>query len=125
MYKMLKQMKGKESKMSSHEKDAKMGVLSHLRDMAQESMGSKLHGLKKVSVMSDKPEGLEMGLAKAKELVKHLEEGSSEEEMSESPDVEASEGSEQEMSEEEMTPEEIDAQIEHLMALKQSLNKKE
>ena len=124
-------MKGKESKMSSHEKDAKMGVLSHLRDMAQESMGSKLHGLKKVSVMSDNPEGLESGLSKAQELVKHLEEGSSEEESSESPEVEASEGLDHEEMEmpsaeemdaaepSKMSPEELDHHIECLKKLQE------
>jgi hypothetical protein len=122
MHEMMKKMKGKEKKMPGHEKDAKMSVLSHLRDMAQESMSGKLGGLKKVSVMSDKPEGLEQGLDKAKELVKHM--GNEEE----SPEGEASESLEEEASEDEMSPdeeslspEEIDSQIAHLVELKHKL----
>ena len=74
MQDMLKKMKKKEGSMSPHEKNAKMSVLSHLRDMAQEAMGGKLKGVKKVSVMSDSPEGLQHGLEAAHEMVEHKDE---------------------------------------------------
>lgn len=62
-----KNMKKKEG-MSDVEKEAKMNVVRSLRDQASEMMGDKL---KKVSVMSDSPEGLKQGLAKAQEIVQH------------------------------------------------------
>jgi cbb3-type cytochrome oxidase cytochrome c subunit len=120
---MLKKMKkkGEESSMPEHEKQAKMSVLSHLCDMAQESMGSKLHGLKKVSVMSDSKEGLDEGLDKAHQVLKQMpeEEESPEEESLESPEQEMSEGHDMAPGEEECSPEELDAKIAHLQMLKQ------
>jgi hypothetical protein len=127
-------MKGKKLS-SSHEKDAKMKVLSHLRDMAQESMGHKLGGLKKVSVMSDSSEGLEKGLSKAQELTKeHLENEDAQmapEMMDTSPHRESEdryENLEEELGgideeSEEMSSEDIDAKIAHLQSLKNSMRK--
>lgn len=137
MHDMLKKLKKKESDMPSHEKKAKMDVLSHLRDMAQESMGSKLHGMKKVSVMSDSPEGLKEGLSKAQNIMEHKDEMSPDhmdlsphvesedpyENLEESSQHEASESPEEESSEHELSPEEIDAQIAHLVSLKHSMRK--
>lgn len=132
---MLKKLKKKEGKMPSHEKDAKMSVLSHLRDMAQESMGGKLSGLKKVSVMSDSKEGLKEGLSKAQELTdKHLENEDDEmapELMDQSPHSESEDRYEnleetadgESHESEEMSPEDIDAKIAHLVALKHSMRK--
>ncbi len=65
--------------MSDHEKQAKMGVLHHLKSMAEDMMKGHMDnqppggagGMKKVSVMSDSPEGLSEGLDKAKDLVQH------------------------------------------------------
>lgn len=76
--KLMKKKKG--SEMSDMEKNAKMGVLGELRDMASGAMGDKLHNLKKVSVMSDSKEGLEKGLEKAQDIVDQapLHEGSEE-----------------------------------------------
>jgi hypothetical protein len=55
--------------LSGVERDAKMSVLHDLRGQAAEAMKSGLHNLKKVSVMSDSPEGLSEGLSKAKDMV--------------------------------------------------------
>lgn len=59
----------KKRDLSENEKKAKIDVVQHLRDMASEAMGDKMDGLKKVSVMSDSPEGLKEGLDKAREVV--------------------------------------------------------
>lgn len=58
----------KKKDMKPSEKHAKMGVLKDLKDSLADSMGDKLDGLKKVSVMSNSPEGLSAGLDKAKQL---------------------------------------------------------
>lgn len=62
-------------KMSDHEKHAKMGVLHHLKQVAEDMMKDHMDGggMKKVSVMSDSPEGLAEGLDKAKDLVGHAD----------------------------------------------------
>ena len=65
----LKHMLSKKRNLSDHEKHAKMDVLGHLKDMATEAMGDKLGGMKKVSVASNSPEGLQHGLEKAKQIV--------------------------------------------------------
>jgi hypothetical protein len=57
--------------MSPVEKQAKMGVIQDMRKMASDSMASPLHDLKKVSVASNSPQGLAMGLDKAKQIVSH------------------------------------------------------
>ena len=59
-------MKKKKSDMSDVEKDAKKSVLGELRQTADDMMKDKLSGLKKVTVASDSPEGLEEGLEKVK-----------------------------------------------------------
>ena len=69
MHEKLKKILSKKRDLSPNEKHAKMDVVKHLRDMASEAMGDKLDGLKKVSVMSDSPEGLKAGLHKASEIV--------------------------------------------------------
>lgn len=63
-------MAGKKG-MSDNEKNAKMDVVSHLRDMAAGAMKNKMSskGMHKVSVASDSSEGLKHGLEKAKEIV--------------------------------------------------------
>lgn len=55
--------------MSPVEKKAKMDVLGQLNGVADEALGNKLKGLKKVTVASDSPEGLSEGLSKAKEML--------------------------------------------------------
>ncbi len=123
---MMKDKKAGMGKMSPVEQNAKMSVLNHLRDMANEELGGKLKGIKKVSVMSDSPKGLETGLDKAKELVdpkagmhEGMPEGSPEEEMMESPEEEM-----MEPAEEHMSADELDQKIQELMALKAKLHQK-
>lgn len=62
------EMLAKKRDMKPSEKHAKMGVLKDLKDSLADSMGDKLDGMKKVSVMSNSPEGLDAGLDKAKML---------------------------------------------------------
>lgn len=69
----MKKMLSKKRDLPEHEKNAKMDVVKHLRDMASDAMGDKLDGLKKVSVMSNSPEGLAHGLDKAKQIVSNPE----------------------------------------------------
>jgi len=54
-------------------KHAKMQVLKHIADMASDSMGDDLKGMKKVSVAADDRPGLEAGLDRAKKLVHNTE----------------------------------------------------
>lgn len=101
---------------------AKSSVLEDLMSDMFEQDGDKVKGLKKVTVASNSPKGLEKGLDKAKEMLgdkgmsdedmPEMEESS--EEMEESPEMEASED---EGEEEEMSPEEIEAKIAELKDL--------
>lgn len=52
-------------------KQGKLSALKKIREIASQCMQDdmKSGGLKKVSVLSDSPEGLEKGLEKAKEIV--------------------------------------------------------
>lgn len=97
--------------MPEHEKMAKMSVLNDLKNSMSEDKMDKLHGLKKVSIMSNSPEGLEQGLSKAKELVEGQEEGSPEE-------MEGMEESQEMSSPEEMSLEQLDEAIKKLEMLK-------
>ena len=63
------EMKKKGSPLTENEKKAKMHVVKAMRDMAEQAMGEKLNGLKKVTVASNDKEGLKAGLEKAKELI--------------------------------------------------------
>lgn len=81
----------KKDGMHPHEKMAKMAVLQHLKKTAEDAMKEHMNGgaMKKVSVMSDSPEGLEEGLEHAKGMVGSLnseEEGSHKDEGDESAD---------------------------------------
>jgi hypothetical protein len=80
-------LRGKKKEMSPMEKEAKLGIMKDIQGMASKAMGSKLDGLKKVTVASDSKEGVSHGLEKAKDLI----EGSADEESGESPEFEASE----------------------------------
>lgn len=75
MHDKLAKILGKKRDLHPSEKHAKMSVVKHLRDMASQEMGSKLDGLKKVSVLSDSQSGLEHGLDKAKQVVSNPEMG--------------------------------------------------
>ena len=70
--KKLKEKKGMMHKMHPLEQKAKMGVMHDMQKMAEDAIGGKLKGMKKVSVMSDSEEGLEHGLDKAHDVIKHL-----------------------------------------------------
>jgi hypothetical protein len=75
MMKMLKKLleeKG-QSEMDPSAKKAKESVLQEISDMAGKSLGEDVKGLKKVSIMSDSPEGLKAGLEKAEEMVEPKE----------------------------------------------------
>lgn len=58
----------KKKDMKPSEKHAKMGVLHDLKSSLADSMSDKMDGLKKVSVMSNSPEGMNAGLNKAKQM---------------------------------------------------------
>ena len=118
-----KKMEGK--KLSPMEKKGKEETLQSLIDEMMGLDSDKVKGLKKVTVASDSPEGLEKGLDKAKELVGDAplsEEMMSDEEMPEASEEEMPEGEEEssEMESEEGedesldTEEEIKAEIERL-----------
>ena len=102
-------------------KDAKLKVLKELRSMASGMMGDDLKDgmMKKVTVASPNKEGLKEGLDKAKEILgEHApDEGSDEEEASESPEEEASEDEDLEN----CSPEEIDAKIAKLQEYKKKM----
>lgn len=67
--------KKKEGKsMSDSEQKAKMEALHGMKEMASEMMSDRLKGLKKVTVASNSPEGLDAGLKKAQELVESEDE---------------------------------------------------
>lgn len=77
-----------EGEMHPHEKMAKMAVLQHLKKTAEDAMKEHMGGMKKVSVMSNSPEGLEEGLEHAKGMVGSLnpeEEGTHKGETEETP----------------------------------------
>lgn len=102
---------------------AKSSVLEDLMSDMFDHDGDKVKGLKKVTIASNSPKGLEKGLDKAKEMLG--EKGMSEEDMpegeesgeheaEESPEMEASE---HEADEEEMSADEIEAKIAELKDL--------
>lgn len=110
MNKLDKLMEKKGKKLSPVEQRAKSDVLSKLRGEASEMMGSKLDGLKKVSVAAPDKDGLEAGLSKAKELLGEMPED-------EGPEHEALEN-EEEMYKD-CSPEELQEKIDMLMKLKE------
>lgn len=133
MMQMLMQKKEEGKMLSPMEMKAKMGVLDALDAMCSDEMGSKLSPLKKVTVASDSPQGLESGLDKAKSLLgdDHESDDSEEthgdeladEDMDDMGDEDGHEemladSSPEDEESDSMSPEEIDAQIAHLMALK-------
>lgn len=66
------EMMMKKRDMKPSEKHAKLGVLKDLKDSLSDAMSDKMSaspvGMKKVSVMSNSPEGLSAGLDKAKQI---------------------------------------------------------
>lgn len=106
-----KKKEGKE--MPEGHKKAKSSVLEELMDDMSGMGAEKVKGLKKVTVASNSPEGLEAGLSKAKQMIAKKEEP----EMGESEEHEMGESEEEEAAEhEEESPEEIEAKIAELKA---------
>lgn len=135
-------MMGDKKKLSPIEKKAKMGVLEQLKKDMQDMMGEKVAGLKKVTVASNDPKGLEQGLQKAKEMIhggsepdSHLpdqhneeleEEESAGHELSESPEMEESEHKdhmEMALGEDSEDEASLDAKIQELLKKKAMLKK--
>lgn len=66
---LLKKKAGSGKEMDPKYKNAKMGVLKQISDMASEAMGNGIKGIKKVEVAADSEEGLQKGLEKASDMV--------------------------------------------------------
>jgi hypothetical protein len=101
--------------------EAKASAIKHLMSGLKEMMGGELQdGLKKVTVASNTPEGLEKGLEMAKKVVPTGMEESSEEESMESPEEESMESPEEESmeSDEERKIAELEKQLAELKASK-------
>ena len=122
--KLLMKKHGEGKMLSKSAAKAKSSVLEDLMGDMFDHEGDKVKGLKKVTVASNSPKGLEKGLDKAKEMLgdkglsdEDMPEGeeSAEHEESESPELEASEH--EDMGDEEMSPEEIEAKIAELRDL--------
>jgi Ran GTPase-activating protein (RanGAP) involved in mRNA processing and transport len=111
----------------SHAK-AKSGILQDLMDDMMGMEGDKVKGLKKVTVASNSPKGLEKGLEKAKEIVgdapmaedEEMPEG---EEMAEGEEHEAEESPEMEVAEEEGEEKEVEDLKAEIEKLKEKLAK--
>lgn len=90
--KLMEKKDGKE--MSPMYKDAKMSMLKALRDEMSGMMKDDLqgHGMKKVEVASNSPEGLAHGLDKAKELLGAADESSNEDQLGQDEEDEHSVG---------------------------------
>lgn len=113
----------------SHAK-AKSDTLKDLMDDMMGLEGDKIKGLKKVTVASNSPKGLEKGLDKAKELVGHapmgdeeMHEGEEMPEGEESAEHEASESPEMEVAEEEEGEENVEDLKAEIEKLKEKLAK--
>lgn len=103
--------------MSEPEKDGKLAALARLSGGAQDAMGEKLGGLKKVTVASNTPEGLQVGLKKAEDIATDPTDGLTAE-MGEDPESAEEEAAEPEPCDEHSSLEEINAELDRLTALK-------
>lgn len=126
-------MKKDKPKLNDVEKEAKLSVLNSLKSDMENMLGDNLKGIKKVTVASDSPQGLDMGLKKAQDLVhEHSDDESSEDqahEASESPEFEqGEEEGEHEMEpsdeDDQMSEEELDSKLQKLMKLKEKMKSK-
>lgn len=137
----LLQKKAKEQSkpLGGPEKDAKLRAVKEMRKMASDEMSGPLKSLKKVTVASDSPQGLEHGLDKAKEIMhggeqdeqdpdmEHLEEETGEDLDHDNEEGEPAEHAEKVLGHEaepehgdeddDLSPEEIQAKIAELEAL--------
>jgi hypothetical protein len=126
LHKLMAKKKSEGKKLSGAEKKGKEDTLQSLIDDMMDMDSGKVKGLKKVTVASNSPKGLEKGLDKAKEIVGEApmsEEMMSDEEMPEGeemmeeemPEGESEESPEMEAEDESLdTEEEIEAEIEKL-----------
>jgi hypothetical protein len=105
---MKKKMEGK--MLNPEQAKAKMDVLEELMGLAEEGMGDKLRGLKKVTVAAPDKEGLKEGLEKAENILESSEEMSDEDE--------------EEASEEEKSPEDEIMALEAKLAELKAKSKK-
>lgn len=133
LHQLMKKKADKGEVLSENHAKAKSGILEDLIGEMMDMEGDKVKNLKKVTVASDSPEGLEKGLDKAKEIVgnkdlapemmsEEMPEMASEEEESEeeeSPEMEASE----EESEEEGEEKKVADLEEEIKKLKEKLAK--
>ncbi len=105
--KKLEELLKKGKKMSPIAAKAKSKVLEELGDDMMDMGTDKIKGLKKVTVASDSPKGIEKGLDMAKKIVgkKDMMMGDFEEEM---PESESDESEEKELAEGEMPEEEME-----------------
>jgi hypothetical protein len=131
--KLLESKKKKGDVLSPLEAKARMSALGDLKEDMMGSELDKLKGLKKVTIASNSPKGLEKGINMAKEIVGNkmldkseygseempedemMGEESAEHEAAESPEMESAEESE-EAGDEEMSKDELLAEIERLKA---------
>lgn len=127
LHKLMAKKSQEGKKLSGAEKKGKEETLQSLIDDMMGMDGEKVKGLKKVTVASNSPKGLEKGLDKAKELIGHAPTGGLEDEEmpegeemmeEEMPEHEAEESPEMEEAEHEEegseSPEELEAEIEKL-----------
>lgn len=132
LHQLMKKKADKGEVLSENHAKAKSGILEDLIGEMMDMEGDKVKNLKKVTVASDSPEGLEKGLDKAKEIVgnkdlapemmsEEMPEMASEEEESEeeAPEMEASE----EESEEEGEEKKVADLEEEIKKLKEKLAK--
>lgn len=150
--KRLMDLKKHSREISPVEQKAKLDVLGKLSDEMNSAMSNKMKGLKKVTVASNDPKGLEDGLAKAQQMIAGHESHSEASPDESSPDLEEMEeemhedldgdheagespehkqavlgGHEDDASEtgpDEMSDEDLDSKIKELMAHKAMRNHK-
>jgi len=128
LHSLMKKKADKGDVLSKSHAKAKSGILQDLMDDMMGMEGDKVKGLKKVTVASNSPKGLEKGLEKAKEIVgdapmaedEEMPEG---EEMAEGEEHEAEESPEMEVAEEEGEEKEVEDLKAEIEKLKEKLAK--
>jgi Ran GTPase-activating protein (RanGAP) involved in mRNA processing and transport len=128
LHSLMKKKADKGDVLSKSHAKAKSGILQDLMDDMMGMEGDKVKGLKKVTVASNSPKGLEKGLEKAKEIVgdapmaedEEMPEG---EEMAEGEEHEAEESPEMEVAEEESEEKEVEDLKAEIEKLKEKLAK--
>ena len=131
--KKLLELKAKKKQLDPIDKEAKTSVVKGLQRAAEELMGEKLNGLKKVTVASNDKEGLEKGLDKAKDMLSKHDPESEGEKLEEETGMDLDSDNEQGESEEhqeavlgesEYSEQELDAKLAELMKQKEALKAK-